>query len=155
MMKLSRFNSFWIKKSFFLSFPGDIQSWFSLVQITGSFQSVYDALLHITGRIRELTFPGKSPGIGSSQYLSASHDAPPALTRCRSELTSSGGYSSSGFSHGLDRFGGLGHGQSRSQSQMDWQSPRSRSLERAGVSSADRVPYFHGSEARKNCQTKK
>ncbi|CAA7409326.1 unnamed protein product [Spirodela intermedia] len=101
-----------------------------VVQITGSFQSVYDALLHITSRIRELTFPLKSPSIGSNQYMSGSHDAPPTLSRSRSELASPGGYSSSGLAHGLDRYSG--HVQT-----PGWQSPRS---------SADRVPYFHGNE---------
>ncbi|CAA6672171.1 unnamed protein product [Spirodela intermedia] len=90
-----------------------------VVQITGSFQSVYDALLHITSRIRELTFPLKSPSIGSNQYMSV-----------KKRAGVPGGYSSSGLAHGLDRYSG--HVQT-----PGWQSPRS---------SADRVPYFHGNE---------
>ncbi|MQL85911.1 hypothetical protein Taro_018437 [Colocasia esculenta] len=109
-----------------------------VVQITGSFQSVQDALLHITGRIRETIFPLKSPSIGTNQYISAAHDVS-ALSRSRNELTSPSGYSSSGMSHGLDRYGGP-------TQNPDWQPPLSHNLDPMGPPAADRVPYSRGSE---------
>ncbi|KAG0471989.1 hypothetical protein HPP92_016535 [Vanilla planifolia] len=49
-----------------------------LVQVTGSFQSVQDALVHITSRIREAIFPPKHfPNIGMSQFSPAMPEVPP------------------------------------------------------------------------------
>uniref|UniRef100_A0A1D1YD91 KH domain-containing protein At4g18375 n=1 Tax=Anthurium amnicola TaxID=1678845 RepID=A0A1D1YD91_9ARAE len=107
-----------------------------VVQITGSFQSVQDALRHVTSRIRESIFPLKSPSIGTNQYMSAAHDAPSALSRSRNELSSPSCYSSSGPSHGLDRYSGRA---------PDWQPPIGHSLEPMGPP-PDRLPYFRGSE---------
>ncbi|XP_078434373.1 KH domain-containing protein HEN4-like [Wolffia australiana] len=113
-----------------------------VVQITGSYKSVYDALLHTTSRIRELTLPPlRSASMGPSHYISG-HDGIPTLTRSRSELTSSSGYSSGGLSHGLDRYSGHSHGHGPRQT-ANWPSSRSHSLERVAASSADQVPYFH------------
>ncbi|KMZ61799.1 hypothetical protein ZOSMA_4G00880 [Zostera marina] len=55
-----------------------------VVQVTGGFQSVQDALFHIAGRIRETIFPLKPhTNVSSNPYFSP--NAPPALMRSRKE----------------------------------------------------------------------
>ncbi|XP_020582569.1 KH domain-containing protein HEN4-like isoform X2 [Phalaenopsis equestris] len=53
-----------------------------LVQVSGSFQSVREALIHITNRIRESFFPPKHyPYIGMSQHHSVVLEMPPIMPR--------------------------------------------------------------------------
>jgi poly(rC)-binding protein 3/4 len=57
-----------------------------LLQVTGSFQSIKDALLHITGRIRDLIIPPKPhpsggmppyPPLGNPSHHQSRQEAPP------------------------------------------------------------------------------
>lgn len=77
-----------------------------LVQVTGTVQAVRDALIHITGRIRESIFRSKHYlSVGMNSYMSAASDAP--LHRSRIDTAPPGRYYTTGLSHGLHPSGGL------------------------------------------------
>nr|XP_010927252.1 KH domain-containing protein HEN4 [Elaeis guineensis] len=105
-----------------------------LVQVTGSFQSVQDALLHITSRIRETIFPMKTfPSAGMTQYTSAASEIPP-FPRPIHEPTPPGRYSTVGVFHGADASIGLSKIQDRPP-------PLSHGVDRLAV---DRIPMSYG-----------
>ncbi|XP_010277539.1 PREDICTED: KH domain-containing protein HEN4-like isoform X2 [Nelumbo nucifera] len=81
-----------------------------VVQITGDLSNVKDALLHVTGRLRDNILPNKmSKGAGVSSYSSSAIPEISSFGRVR-EPTSSGIYPSVGLSHNPDRPVTLMHG---------------------------------------------
>ncbi|XP_050382534.1 KH domain-containing protein HEN4 [Argentina anserina] len=111
-----------------------------VVQVIGSFQSVQDALFHVTSRIREAILPGKQtyPNFGAPPHMSSFPEMPPPSFRPRHNPTSPGAYPSPvGFHHGMDR-------SFRSQP-PDHQSPFSHG-DHGGLSHMDRVPHSYGGE---------
>ncbi|PKA57518.1 KH domain-containing protein [Apostasia shenzhenica] len=71
-----------------------------LVQVVGNFQVVREALLHITGRIRETFFPAKQYNFGVQQ-LSHGPDMPPPF-RPRNDAPSPHSYPAVGVPHVVD-----------------------------------------------------
>lgn len=103
-------------------------------QVTGSFQSVQDALLHITSRIRETVFPMKTfPSAGMTQYVPAASEIPP-FPRPIHESTPPGCYSTVGLFHGADPSIGLSNIPDRPP-------PLSHGVDRLVV---DRIPMSYG-----------
>ncbi|KAJ1429222.1 K-like proteiny domain [Sesbania bispinosa] len=76
-----------------------------VVQVTGSLQSVQDALFHITSRIRETIFPMKAPppNFSAPPHLPPFPEMPPPLFRPRNHLMPSGHPPPQvGLPHGID-----------------------------------------------------
>ncbi|KAL2932895.1 RNA-binding KH domain-containing protein RCF3 [Bienertia sinuspersici] len=76
-----------------------------LVQVTGSLQSVQDALFQITCRLREALFPPKQhhSHVSSSPYFSSYQELPSPSFRSRHDQSSPGHYHSPvGLSHAYD-----------------------------------------------------
>ncbi|XP_041025352.1 KH domain-containing protein HEN4 isoform X2 [Juglans microcarpa x Juglans regia] len=119
-----------------------------VVQVIGSFQSVQDALFHITSRLRETILPMNplSPNLGAPPYLPRFPEMPPFF-RPRHNPASPRNYPSPvGHSHGHDR--------SAFPSQApDYPSSFSHGTDRSGPSNMDRVPYPCGSERPGHCST--
>ncbi|KAG7994885.1 hypothetical protein I3843_01G081300 [Carya illinoinensis] len=119
-----------------------------VVQVIGSFQSVQDALFHITSRLRETILPMNplSPNFGAPPYLPRFPEMPPFF-RPRHNPASPRNYPSPvGHSHGHDR--------SAIPSQPpDYPSSFSHGTDRSGLSNMDRVPYPCGSERPGHCST--
>ncbi|KAF5464635.1 hypothetical protein F2P56_014697 [Juglans regia] len=119
-----------------------------VVQVIGSFQSVQDALFHITSRLRETILPMNplSPNFGAPPYLPRFPEMPPFF-RPRHNPASPRNYPSPvGHSHGHDR--------SAFPSQPpDYPSSFSHGTDRSGPSNMDRVPYPCGSERPGHCST--
>lgn len=117
-------------------------------QVIGSFQSVQDALFHITSRLRETILPMNplSPNFGAPPYLPRFPEMPPFF-RPRHNPASPRNYPSPvGHSHGHDR--------SAIPSQPpDYPSSFSHGTDRSGPSNGDRVPYPCGSERPGHCST--
>ncbi|KAG6620437.1 hypothetical protein I3842_Q069400 [Carya illinoinensis] len=119
-----------------------------VVQVIGSFQSVQDALFHITSRLRETILPMNplSPNFGAPPYLPRFPEMPPFF-RPRHNPASPRNYPSPvGHSHGHDR--------SAIPSQPpDYPSSFSHGTDRSGPSNGDRVPYPCGSERPGHCSS--
>lgn len=106
-------------------------------QVTGTFQSVQDALLLITSRIRDIIFPFKtysSAGIGQS-----AHAMPFSLPTSRHELTPSGANPPVSISDSADHAVGF-------HNTLDRQHPVSQSVDQLGV---DRGSY--GNDTTRPC----
>ncbi|KAJ0984180.1 hypothetical protein J5N97_002536 [Dioscorea zingiberensis] len=114
-----------------------------VVQVIGNFQSVHDALLHITGRIRETVFPlPPHPNVGMPPpppYMSGAPDI--SLPRPRNDSLSSVPYSAMGFPHGPDHSVGLSHG-------IERQPVHPHGMDHFGTMGSDRAPFPYGSETR-------
>ncbi|CAL9060218.1 unnamed protein product [Musa banksii] len=111
-----------------------------VVQVTGTFQSVQDALLLITSRIRDIIFPFKtysSAGIGQSAH--ATYEMPFVLPTARHELTPSGANPPVSISDSADHAVGF-------HNTLDRQHPVSQSVDQLGV---DRGSY--GNETTRPC----
>ncbi|XP_008799477.3 KH domain-containing protein HEN4 isoform X2 [Phoenix dactylifera] len=105
-----------------------------LVQVTGSFQSVLDALLHITSRIRETIFPMKTfSSAGMTLYSPTTSEIPP-FPRPIHEPTPPGRYSTAGLFHGADPSVGLSNIPDRPP-------PLLHGVDRLAV---DRIPMSYG-----------
>ncbi|RWW50602.1 hypothetical protein BHE74_00043124 [Ensete ventricosum] len=101
-------------------------------QVTGAFQSVHDALLLITNRIRDIIFPFRtysSAGIGQSAH--ATYEMPFALPTSRHELTPSRANPPTSISDSADHAVGF-------HNTLDRQHPVSQSVDQLGV---DRGSY--------------
>ncbi|WOK96333.1 hypothetical protein Cni_G05040 [Canna indica] len=109
-----------------------------VVQVTGTFQCVQDALHLITSKIRETIFPPKNyPNVGIGQFIPATYEMPSPLPRSRHELNPSGLYPPMNISNSADRSGGL-------HNTLERQPPLSQSADQPGV---ERSPCFFGNEA--------
>ncbi|XP_072953582.1 KH domain-containing protein HEN4-like [Typha angustifolia] len=74
-----------------------------VVQVSGTFQAVQDALLQITSRIRETIFPVRPyTSVGMTHYSPGAPDFPPNVPRSRQEPTTPGRYPSIGLSLGAE-----------------------------------------------------
>ncbi|GMH03867.1 hypothetical protein Nepgr_005706 [Nepenthes gracilis] len=109
-----------------------------VVQITGSLQSVHDALFQITCRLREISFASRPSlyNASGSAYFTGFPELPPPLFRPRHDPHSPGHYPSPiGFRHGFDNF-------SAGQVQAH-PTPFSHGMDRIGASKSDQFnnPY--------------
>ncbi|KAE8683121.1 hypothetical protein F3Y22_tig00111213pilonHSYRG00064 [Hibiscus syriacus] len=113
-----------------------------VVQVSGSLQSVQDALFHITGRLRESIFPMKPPflGVNPPPYLPPFPEMPPPLFRPRHNHASPCPYPSpSGPFHGMDPSAGP-------PQPLDHQPPFTHGMDHLGPSSLDHAPYPYGGD---------
>ncbi|GMI77437.1 hypothetical protein like AT1G51580 [Hibiscus trionum] len=112
------------------------------VQVSGSLQSVQDALFHITGRLRESIFPMKPPfpGVNPPPYLPPFPEMPPPSFRPRHNHASPCPYPSPGGPfHGMDPSAGP-------TQPLDHQPPFSHGMDHLGPSNLDRAPYPYGGD---------
>ncbi|KAJ8760107.1 hypothetical protein K2173_010963 [Erythroxylum novogranatense] len=107
-----------------------------VVQVVGNLHSVQDALVQITGRLREKIFPIKPPFAGNTAppYPPPFPDMHPPHFRPRPNPPSPGAYPSSvGTFHNIDR-------------SRDHQPAFSYGMDRMGPNNPDRGPYPYGGE---------
>lgn len=102
-------------------------------QVSGSSESVQDALFHITSRLREIILP---TGPHSSVVAGAAPEIPPVIFRPRHEQISPGHghYSSVGLPHGLDRSASF-------PQVIDRKPVPSQSMDHLGHMNVDLVPH--------------
>ncbi|XP_039034509.1 KH domain-containing protein HEN4-like [Hibiscus syriacus] len=113
-----------------------------VVQVSGSLQSVQDALFHITGRLRESIFPMKPPfpGVNPPLYLPPFPEMPPPLFRPRHNHASPCPYPSHcGPFHGMDASAGP-------PQPLEHQPPFTHGMDHLGPSNLDRAPYPYGGD---------